>query len=719
MDLFKLVGQIAVNNAEANEKIDETTTKAQKAARTLSSKASSVGGVVGKKLVGAGKLIGKTFIAGTAAAATGIAALTKTALDSYAQYEQLEGGVKKLFGEASDTVMSFAQDAYKTAGLTANEYMEQVTSFSAAMIKSLGGDTQKAAEMSDLAIRDMADNVNTFGTAAEDVQHAYQGFSKQNFTMLDNLKLGYGGTKAEMQKLLDDANRINAEHGKSTQYQIDNYADIVEAIHVVQEEQGIAGTTAKEASKTIEGSVGAMKSAWGNFLSGLGRDDADVGKLFDDFWNAAVTAGNNILPRVQEILGKIGGVIQEKLPEVMARVPGLLMSVLPSLTQAAVNMVLAIAQAVWDQIPPFMERLPSLIATYIPPLIDAILQALEGLLSRLFGDERSSRIIESLKNLFGTAWELISDFVELVTAFWDAHGQTIMSTVGAVANFMIDTLNGFLEVVDGIIKILKGIVDGDFTLIGEGIKKIISGLFDFAEGIARAKMALISGIIKFALSFVKNLFSSAFEAIKNTVSNWLSVVTSTISNGIETAKQTVTNKFTAIKDTIKNILRGAENIVKGAIDKIKGFFNFKWKLPKLKLPKVTVDGEWSLNPPSAPHFGLEWNDKATKQPFMFSDPTIFGYNPMTGSMKGAGETGDEILYGRQALMNDIDNVVDAKMDKVSQTLRDYFEQLFAIFEQWFPTFEGQLVLDTGALVAETASKMDKELGVIARRRGRQ
>lgn len=253
----------------------------------------------------------KVGAAAVGAAATGIAVLTKNALNNYAEYEQLVGGVDTLFKDSSAKVQEYAANAYKTAGLSANEYMDTVTSFSASLLQSLGGDTEAAADMANVAITDMSDNANKMGTDMVSIQNAYQGFAKQNYTMLDNLKLGYGGTKEEMQRLIDDANALNAAQGKYTNYSIESYADIVSAIHDVQVEMGIYGTTADEASTTIQGSVSSMKAAWSNLLTGIADDNANFKTLTEQFVDSLVTVGENIIPRINIIIQGLTQLITE------------------------------------------------------------------------------------------------------------------------------------------------------------------------------------------------------------------------------------------------------------------------------------------------------------------------------------------------------------------------------------------------------------------------
>ena len=248
-----------------------------------------------------GKVAGRIGLASVGA----ITKISKSALDAYANYEQLVGGVDKLFGKSSSTIIKNANKAYKTAGVSANKYMEQATSFSASLISSLNGDTQKAAKITDMAIRDMSDNVNVFGSNMEDIQRAYQGFAKQNYTMLDNLKLGYGGTKTEMERLLKDAEKISG-----VKYDISNLSDVYEAIHVIQKEMNITGTTAKEAADTIEGSVNTMKSAWENWLTAIGSgSEKDIQKTTKALTKSISNVGKNALPVIKNVLKSMKGLV--------------------------------------------------------------------------------------------------------------------------------------------------------------------------------------------------------------------------------------------------------------------------------------------------------------------------------------------------------------------------------------------------------------------------
>lgn len=365
--------QQALNNATA----DINRTKAGIEAVNNEMKNTSVVSQFGGALKSGLAVAAKAAAAATAAAAGAVIALTKSAVENYGEYEQLVGGVETLFKDSAGTVEEYAKNAYQTAGLSANEYMETVTSFSASLLQSMGNDTEAAAKKADLAITDMSDNANKMGTDMQSIQNAYQGFAKQNYTMLDNLKLGYGGTKEEMQRLIDDANALNAAQGNYTNYSIESYADIVDAIHTVQTEMGITGTTALEASTTIEGSISAMKAAYANFVTGLGNDNADISELSSQLIQSVGTVAENVLPVVETVLKNIAEAVQrdgpemiekfvsyaiEKLPEVISLGLQMVISLvkgiaqnIPQLVTSVLNMMATIAQTIWDSLPDIIE----------------------------------------------------------------------------------------------------------------------------------------------------------------------------------------------------------------------------------------------------------------------------------------------------------------------------------------------------------------------------
>ena len=315
---------------------------------------------------------------GTAMGAVAAAVkLGKEVISAYADYEQLVGGVDTLFKDNSKELQSYAANAYKTAGLSANEYMETVTSFSASLIQSLGGDTEKAVKYADMAITDMSDNANKMGTDMSMIQSAYQGFAKQNYTMLDNLKLGYGGTKEEMQRLIDDANALNAAQGNYTNYSIESYADIVDAIHTVQTEMGITGTTAKEASTTIEGSIGAMKAAYANFVTGLGNDNADISELSSQLIQSVGTVAENVLPVVETVLKNIAEAVQRDGPEMIEKFVSYAIEKLPEVISLGLQMVISLVKGIAQNIPQLVTSVLNMMATIVQTIWDSLPDIIE------------------------------------------------------------------------------------------------------------------------------------------------------------------------------------------------------------------------------------------------------------------------------------------------------------------------------------------------------
>lgn len=357
MNLLDLFVKISVDDGDVDKGFSETSSKAETLAGKLK------GGLATAAKVGG---------AAIAAAGAAAVAITKQAVENYGEYEQLVGGVETLFKSSADTVMQYAANAYQTAGMSANEYMNTVTAFSASLLQSMGNDTDAAAEKANLAITDMSDNANKMGSSMESIQNAYSGFAKQNYTMLDNLKLGYGGTKEEMQRLLDDANALNAAQGNYTNYTIDSYADVVDAIHTVQTEMGITGTTQLEASTTIQGSIASMKAAYDNFITGLGDENADMAELTTNLLGSTVTVAENLLPVVEKILENIGVVVQEKGPEMIEKFVGYAIEKLPQVIELGMKMVLAIVSGLANNLPQIVRSVLDMMATIVKTFVSSL-----------------------------------------------------------------------------------------------------------------------------------------------------------------------------------------------------------------------------------------------------------------------------------------------------------------------------------------------------------
>ena len=365
MDLFDLVAKITLDSSEYEKGIKG----AEEGTSALSSKWAMFGKAAG--------IAGAATVAAVGAAAVGVAKLTKKSVEAYANYEQLAGGVKKLYGDASEEVMKFANQAYKTSGMSANQYMEQATQFSAALINSLEGDASAAAKQTDVAMRAIADNFNTFGGDIQNIQNAFSGFARGQFNMLDNLKLGYSGSKQGMQDLIADANEYAKSIGMAGDLSIDSFSDIVTAIDLVQQKQGIAGTTAKEAATTIEGSLNMTKAAWENLVAGFANPDADLGQLMDNLVVAIVGEGegegllNNIIPAVQRAIEGIAEVIQKAAPILAEQFPVVVQNVLPTLIEAAATLIAGVVSALPSLIAVLVKQMPMIVRTLATALVSA------------------------------------------------------------------------------------------------------------------------------------------------------------------------------------------------------------------------------------------------------------------------------------------------------------------------------------------------------------
>lgn len=422
----------------------------------------------------------KVGAAAVGAAATGIALLTKNALNNYAEYEQLVGGVDTLFKDSSAKVQEYAANAYKTAGLSANEYMDTVTSFSASLLQSLGGDTEAAADMANVAITDMSDNANKMGTDMVSIQNAYQGFAKQNYTMLDNLKLGYGGTKEEMQRLIDDANALNAAQGKYTNYSIESYADIVSAIHDVQVEMGIYGTTADEASTTIQGSVSSMKAAWSNLLTGIADDNADFKTLTEQFVDSLVTVGENIIPRINIIIQGLTQLITEASQTIIPMAVQILLENIPSIVSAGMDLIIALVSGILDNIDMLIDCVLEMVDVIVDKLIDNLPKLIDGGIRLIAALAKG--LIRAIPNLVSKIPQIISSIV-----------KGLISGIPAIFDVGKNIVEGLWHGIKNMGSWFTGKVKGFFGGIVGGIKdflgihspsKVFAGIGGFmAEGL--------------------------------------------------------------------------------------------------------------------------------------------------------------------------------------------------------------------------------------------
>ena len=437
----------------------------------------------------------KVAVAAVGATAAAVGALVKQAVESYADYEQLVGGVDTLFGTASAEVQKKADNAYKTAGMSANEYMETVTGFSASLIQSLGGDTEKAAKYADMAITDMSDNANKMGTDMSSIQNAYQGFAKQNYTMLDNLKLGYGGTKEEMERLLEDASKISG-----IKYDISSYADIVDAIHVVQTEMGITGTTAKEASTTIQGSISSMKSAWQNLLTGLADENADLDVLVTNMIESVGTVVENVLPKISVAAEGIVSLIQNLIPQI----PPLIEQLLPPLLDGALSLIQGLV-------------------TILPEITSTIIGMLQSVLTSLVGmtPEILTSILTIITELLNTITGMLPTIVE---AIMQVVPQLITSLVAAIPQLLEAAIQFLLAIVEAVPTIITSLVDALPSIVSTIISTLLSNLpmlqnaaFQLFFGIIKAIPEIIVSLSKEMPNIIKGITDGLVKGIPELV----------------------------------------------------------------------------------------------------------------------------------------------------------------------------------------------------------
>ena len=473
MDVFDLCAKISLDKSEYEKGLDDAK-KSTGGFLGVFGKVGTVASAVGKGIFTVAENVAKVSVATTTAGAAAVSALTTLAVNSYANYEQLVGGVETLYKNSADTVQKYAAIAYKTAGMSANDYMETVTSFSASLVSSLAGDTAAAAELANTAVSDMSDNVNKFGSDAESVKAAYNGFAKGQFQLLDNLKLGYGGTKQEMQRLLDDANKLNAAQGKYTKYTIDNYADIVQAVHVIQTEMDITGTTAREASTTIQGSTSAAKAAWSNLITGVADDNADFVLLVNDFVDSVGTAAQNILPRIEIALDGAAKLIEHLVPPIMAKLPALIETVLPKLARSAVNIVQKLVSEIRANAGKLIDSAVQIITVLgngiyqmLPTVAQSALQIILTMVSKLN---------ENLPQMLDAAGRMLIAFVQGISNHLPDIVKAAGSIIGTLLTYFVNHLP---EIVNGALKMGGAIVDG----IMQGISAAWDGLVSWFNGI--------------------------------------------------------------------------------------------------------------------------------------------------------------------------------------------------------------------------------------------
>lgn len=489
-------------------------------------------------------------------AVDGIANLGKSALEAVSSMEQNIGGVETLFKDSAQAVIDSANIAYKTAGMSANEYMSTVTSFSASLLQSLGGDTEKAAQIADMAIIDMSDNANKMGTSMELIQNTYQGFAKQNYTMLDNLKLGYGGTKTEMERLIADANKVKEANGEMADLSIDSFADVTEAIHIIQEEMGITGTTAKEAASTIEGSVNSAKAAWDNFLTGS--------ITAEEFAESFSTAAFVILKNLAEII-----------PRLASTIPAI-----------AVSLCQQLATAVQEG---GSEMLSSAGTFMLNSLTNGIVVGIPQLLAQ------GSEMLHQYQSVIQTNFPVImqngvSIITNLLTGILSAAPQ-IIAQVGEMMTTWVDTVLGMLPtILDSGSQMIQNLLQG----LVENAPKILQQAFDMTSNFIQTILSHLPSILQAGVNLILNLLSGLVQAAPQIIQQAAQMLAEFISTIASHLPEILQKGIEIVGELIAGLISRIPDVISSTIDIIssiqESFDNIDWVSIGLNIIDGIVSG---------------------------------------------------------------------------------------------------------------------------------
>ena len=555
----------------------------------------------GSVLKGIGAAMGAVAVAAGAAAVS----LGKEVIAAYADYEQLVGGVDTLFKESSQELQTYAANAYKTAGMSANDYMETVTSFSASLISSLGGDTEAAVKYADMAITDMSDNANKMGTDMELIQNAYQGFAKQNYTMLDNLKLGYGGTKTEMERLLADAQAISG-----IEYNIDSYADVVEAIHVIQDSMGIAGATAAEAENTISGSINSLQAALQNMLVGFGDANADMNMLCQNMVDAMKNVIKNVTPVIENMVKVLPTVTDALLTAFADLLPSLLdtvtqlftqilntiLTLLPQLIPAAVSAIMTIVQALIDNLPllvdaavqlvvSLVEGIGSALPQLIPAAVQAIVTIVQGLIENLpmILDAALQLIMGLAEGLLTAIPILIEALPSIILAIVDFIIGAIPQIIEAGIQLLTSLVSALPEIITAIVAAIPQIIEGIITAVLDSIPQLVQAGIDLLVALIQALPEIITTIVAAIPEIIGSIVNALINSIPQIVQAGVQLLVSLIKNLptiiveiVKAVPQIISGLVSALSKGVSQIAEVGANLVRGLWQGIQSLASWLW-----------------------------------------------------------------------------------------------------------------------------------------------
>lgn len=748
MELFKLFGTIAIQNADANEAIDDTTDKASQSESKISSAFKKIGTAVA------------TYFAVDKIKDFGLSCID-AASDANAASSQFS----QVFGDMESQASKSLQTIADNTGIAENRMKGSYTQI-AAFAKTTGLDTSDALGLADRAMVAVADSAAFYDRSLEETTESLQSFLKGNYE--NDAALGLSCTEITRNEA---ANRL---YGKS-------FNDLSEAqkqltlLQMVEDANKLSGAMgqASRESDTWTNQTGNLKQAWTDFKAVVGSNFLDI----------AVQAVKKLADVVQGLADKVPGVIQwfNEYKGVLAGVAAVIgivttayglfntvQAIKSAMNAAEVTSLGALVAAKWADVAataamlaPYIAIVAAIAAVaagviycynhfetfrnivngvaewiqtnlvaafeFLKPYIEAIVSAVGELVSAI-GDrlmQAFTWIVTKITEVYNSS----SPIVQAIKTLFTTHFENIKTVITTVFNVIKTVVSTVLTVIRQIIQTITAAINGDWSGVWNGIKSIFSTIWNAIKSIVTTvingvksvisnTLNAIKSVVSSVLNSIKSVFSSAWNGIKSTVSSVINGVKSTISSGLNAAKSTVTNVLNSIKNAFSNILNGAKNIVSNVINKIKGFFNFSWSLPKLKLPHVTISGKFSLTPPSVPKFGISWYRKAMDEPYLFTKPTLFDVNPATGTARGAGEAGDEVMIGKDTMLNMIRQAVAIE----NAGLLDKFDLLIALLDEFFPKVLDMLnmsvVLEDGTLVGKLAPKMDEALGELMRKKER-
>lgn len=748
MELFKLFGTIAIQNADANEAIDDTTDRASQSENKISSAFKKIGTAVA------------TYFAVDKIKDFGLNCIN-AASDASAASSQFS----QVFGDMESQASKSLQTIADNTGIAENRMKGSYTQI-AAFAKTTGLDTSDALGLADRAMVAVADSAAFYDRSLEETTESLQSFLKGNYE--NDAALGLSCTEITRNEA---ANRL---YGKS-------FNDLSEAqkqltlLQMVEDANKLSGAMgqASRESDTWTNQTGNLKQAWTDFKAVVGSNFLDI----------AVQAVKKLADVVQGLADKVPGVIQwfNEYKGVLAGVAAVIgivttayglfnavQAIKSAMNAAEVTSLGALVAAKWADVAataamlaPYIAIVAAIAAVaagviycynhfetfrnivngvaewiqtnlvaafeFLRPYIEAIISAVGDLVSAI-GDrlmQAFTWIVTKITEVYNSS----SPIVQAIKTLFTTHFENIKTVITTVFNVIKTVVSTVLTVIRQIIQTITAAINGDWSGVWNGIKSIFSTIWNAIKSIVTTvingvksvisnTLNAIKSVVSSVLNSIKSVFSSAWNGIKSTVSSVINGVKSTISSGLNAAKSTVTNVLNSIKNAFSNILNGAKNVVSNVINKIKGFFNFSWSLPKLKLPHVTISGKFSLTPPSVPKFGISWYRKAMDEPYLFTKPTLFDVNPATGTARGAGEAGDEVMIGKDTMLNMIRQAVAVE----NAGLLDKFDLLIALLDAFFPKVLDMLnmsvVLEDGTLVGKLAPKMDEALGELMRKKER-